>query len=449
MPRPRQRPLAWRLSEAFVVVALAAVALFAVILVFVTRSDLGALGHQQEQTATASLQAAAASAYTERGTWSNADFQSIFDLAAASDVHLELYNTAGELVASTPTSAKPSGGDARSAPVVARQVRVGTLHLRFESSGLLPADRRLRSRLIAATGVVGGLAAALAVIMGLVVAGRISRPLRAFTRAVRAMEVGDRQVRIGPVSGAAELTALASGFDQMADTLDRQDQLRQALVADVAHELRTPIAVLQASTEAVIDGVRDPSPEVLTSMHQEVLRLGKRVEDLGTLTSAETAGLHLTRAPVDVAEVAADAAAALEQRFVDAGVTLERTLTPSVVNGDPARLFQVVSNLLVNGAKFTPAGGAVRLGVASDEAGAVIEVADDGAGIEADEVDHVFERFWRGRASAEREGSGIGLAIVAELTRAHGGTVEVETVAGEGSTFRVHLPRSGRPARTS
>jgi two-component system, OmpR family, sensor histidine kinase BaeS len=297
--------------------------------------------------------------------------------------------------------------------------------------------------------VVGGLAAALAVIMGLVVAGRISRPLRALTRAVRAMEAGDRTVRIGEVPGAAELAALASGFDQMADTLDRQDHLRQALVADVAHELRTPIAVLQASTEAVIDGVRDPSPEVITSMHQEVLRLGKRVEDLGTLTSAETAGLHLTRAPVDVAEVAGDAATALEQRFVDAEVTLERTLTPSVINADPARLFQVVSNLLVNGAKFTPAGGAVRLSVAPDEAGAVIEVADNGAGIEADEVDHVFERFWRGRTGAEREGSGIGLAVVAELTRAHGGTVEVESVAGEGSTFRVHLPRSGRPARNS
>jgi two-component system, OmpR family, sensor histidine kinase BaeS len=441
----RPRPLAWRLSAAFVAVTLAVVALFAVVLVLITRADLDALGRQQEQTATRSLRAAVESAYAEHDGWSDADLQPAFDLAAAAGARIEVLDGSGARVASTP-GAGPLG-EISTVAVVVHGATVGTLRLHFVASGLLPADRRLRSRLVAATGVVGGAAALLAVIVAVVVAGRISRPLRRFTRAVRAMEGGNRGVRIGAVSGAAELAALASGFDQMADTLDRQDRLRQALVADVAHELRTPIAVLQATCEAVIDGVREPSSEVVSSMHQEVLRLGKRVEDLGTLTSAETAGLHLTRAPVDLAEVATEAATALGQRFADAGVALRSDLEPTVVNGDAARLFQVVSNLLVNAAKFTPAGGSVRLAVGTEEDGSFVEVADDGVGIEPDEVAHVFERFWRGRSAAARDGSGIGLAIVAELVRAHGGTVEVHSAPGQGSTFRAHLPLIARPAR--
>jgi two-component system sensor histidine kinase BaeS len=230
--------------------------------------------------------------------------------------------------------------------------------------------------------------------------------------------------------------------------LARQDDLRQALVADVAHELRTPVAVLQATCEAVIDGVSPPTAEMVGSMHEEVLRLGKRVEDLGTLASAETAGLRLTRGPVDLSQVAEDAVAADAQRFAAAGLTVSTELTPVVVNGDQARLFQVISNLLINAAKFTPAGGRVRLTVGRHVEGAMVQVADNGVGIAPDELGHVFERFWRGRASAGREGGGIGLAIVAELVRAHHGTVHVESVADEGSVFTVWLPLAQRGSPT-
>jgi signal transduction histidine kinase len=434
----RRRPLAWRLSLAFAAVAFAAVALFGLLMVAITRADVNALGEQREQTTTAAIQRSLESWYRDHGTWTGADLRPALDLAANADARLQVVDGRGTRIAATEPA--PKSGAAQPVAVVIDSARVGTALIEFRSSGLLPADQRLRSRLVTATAVVGGIAAALAVVVAVVVGRRITRPLQDLTRAVKAMERGDLEARVGTRSTAAELHELASGFDQMADALARQDQLRQALVADVAHELRTPVAVLQATCESILDGVTEPSVETARSMHEDVLRLKKSIEDLGTLTSAETAGLRLVRAPVDLSQVAKEAAEVHRQRFAAAGVTLSSELVPVVVHGDEARLFQIVSNLLVNAAKFTPSGGTVGLVVRPDGDAALIQVADTGVGIGVDELPHVFERFWRGRAAAGREGSGIGLAVVAELVRAHEGTVAVDSVADHGSTFTVRLP---------
>ncbi len=213
----------------------------------------------------------------------------------------------------------------------------------------------------------------------------------------------------------------------MADSLEREDQLRRALVADVAHELRTPIAVLQAETEALVDRVTEPSPAALSSVHDEAVRLGRMVEDLQTLASAEAAGLHLERRLLDVGRVAGEAADSLSPRFQAAGVHLDQTLPPTVVVGDPHRLYQVVANLLSNAAKFTPSGGQVNLRVTTDGPDALIEVADTGPGIPEGELPQVWDRFFRGKAGQSVAGSGIGLAVVKELVDAHGGTVAVES----------------------
>jgi two-component system sensor histidine kinase BaeS len=228
----------------------------------------------------------------------------------------------------------------------------------------------------------------------------------------------------------------------MADTIERESALRRALVADVAHELRTPVTVLQASCEALLDGIEESTPDRLASLHEEVLRLGRLVGDLETLSSAEAARLGLLRALVDLREIVDQAADRLAAYFEAGELTLERELERTDVIGDSSRLAQVVDNLLGNALKFTPPGGRVVVEARSMGDVAVLRVSDSGPGIPADELPYVFERFWRGERARGVAGSGIGLAVVAELVEAHGGQVEVASAPGEGAVFTVRLPRA-------
>ena len=310
------------------------------------------------------------------------------------------------------------------------------------ASGLGAADNVLRTALLRAIAGTAGLAALLALITGLGVARRITRPITRLITVTRAMAGGDRSARAGRVSGPGELRELAAAFDQMADTLDREDKIRRDLVASVAHELRTPVAVLQAGHEALLDGVTEATPDELGSLRDEVLRLARMVDDLQTMAAADAAGLRLTRAQRDLAGIAATAADSLSRQFEAASVTLDRELAPVPVVADERWLHQVVTNLLGNALKFTPAGGRVTVRTRQDGPDAVLTVTDTGVGIPASELPHVFERFWRGRAAAGTSGSGIGLAIAAELARAHGGTLTAASQPGKGTTLTLTLPRA-------
>jgi signal transduction histidine kinase len=254
------------------------------------------------------------------------------------------------------------------------------------------------------------------------------------------MASGDRSARAGEVSGPGELRELAAAFDQMADTLDYEDKIRRDLVASVAHELRTPVAVLQAGHEALLDGVTEPTPDELGSLRDEVLRLARMVDDLQTMAAAAAAVLHLTREHRDLADIAATAADSLARRFEAADVALDRQLAAAPVMADERWMHQVVTNLLGNALKFTPAGGRVTLRTGQDGSNAVLEVEDTGVGIPADELPHVFDQFWRGQAAAQTSGSGIGLAIASQLTVAHGGTLIAASQPGEGTRFTLTLP---------
>jgi two-component system sensor histidine kinase BaeS len=234
----------------------------------------------------------------------------------------------------------------------------------------------------------------------------------------------------------------------MANSLEREDQLRRALVADVAHELRTPIAIMQAETEALADGLISPSPSALSSLNEEAVRLARMVEDLQTLASAEAAGLDLQPRPLDLGRVAADAADSLSRRFQASGVELEQQLPPTPALGDPRRLHQVVTNLLDNAAKYTPPGGTVTVRSGTEDGDAVLEVTDTGPGIPPDERALVWDRFYRGRSGRFADGSGIGLAVVKELVDAHGGRITIGEANGGGARFTVRLPRLPAPATT-
>jgi signal transduction histidine kinase len=198
--------------------------------------------------------------------------------------------------------------------------------------------------------------------------------------------------------------------------------------------------VLQAGHEALLDGVTEPTPDELGSLRDEVLRLARMVDDLQTMAAADAAVLQLARERCDLAGIARSAADSLARRFEAAEVALDRQLAQAPVLADQRWLHQVVTNLLGNALKFTPAGGRVTVRTGQDGASAVLEVADTGIGIPADELPRIFDRFWRGQAAAATSGSGIGLAVAAELTWAHGGTLTAASEPGQGTRLTLTLP---------
>ncbi len=438
---PRGDRLGLRLALAFLAVALAAIALLAVLAAVFAAADVSSLAGRQRSELAGAISLAAGAAWDKNGSWASADLFPVLDLAERTGVDLQVRDAGGGPVAGTPGFAAAAGPLA-SAPVVVRDQRVGTVLVRFSGAGLGGADGALRTALLQAIAGAAGVAALLALLAGLTVARRIARPVERLIAATRSMAGGDRAARAGDVRAPGELGELAAAFDQMADTLDREDRIRRDMVAGVAHELRTPIAVLQAGHEALLDGVAEPTPDELSSLRDEVLRLARMVDDLQTLAAADAAALHLARRRCDLADIAATAADSLARRFEAADIELDRQLSPVPVLADPRWLHQVVTNLLTNALKFTPAGGRVSVRAGLAGADAVLEVADTGIGIPADDLPRIFDRFWRGQGAAQASGSGIGLAVAAELARAHGGRLTAASTAGRGTTMTLTMPHA-------
>jgi two-component system, OmpR family, sensor histidine kinase BaeS len=435
-------PIGLRLALAFIVVALLAVALLAGLTAAFAANDVSNLASQQRQELTQAMSAVAGAAWETPGGWSTADLERVIDAGTDLGADVQVTDDSGRIVAASPGFSRPTP-PAQMQAVMVDGRRVGSVAVRFTGVGLPAADSVLRAALLRAIASAAGLAALLALLAGLLAARRITRPVSRLIEVTQAMGHGDRAARVGEMRAPDELRDLAATFDRMADNLARQDQLRRDVVADVAHELRTPVAVLQAGHEALLDGVVEPSTAQLSSLRDEVLRLARLVDDLHTLAAAEAAALQLTMHPGDLAEIADAAAESLAGRFEGAGITLERRLAPVSVLADQ-RIHQVVTNLLSNALKFTPAGGHVTLETGPAGEMALLSVADTGQGIPDDELPRIFDRFWRGRQAATVAGSGIGLAVVAELVRAHGGSVTASSVQGRGTDLVVTLPRVGR-----
>jgi two-component system sensor histidine kinase BaeS len=416
-----------------------AIALLAGLTAASAAADVANLANQQRSQLTSAIAVAAGAAWDKNDSWTSADLSPVLDLAKQTGLDVQFHDQAGHPVGSSPGFAAQRGAQS-SAPVQVGGQRVGDVTARFTGSGLSAADRVLQSDLLRAIAGAAGLAALLALLTGLVVARRITRPVARLLTVTRAMTTGDRAARAGPIRAPAELRELGAAFDQMASTLDRQDQIRRDLVADVAHELRTPIAVLQAGHEALLDGVTEPTPAELASLRDEVLRLARMVGDLQDLAAADAAALHLDRRRCDLAQIAAAAADSLARRFEAAGIAVDRRLSEAPVLGDPRWLHQVSTNLLSNALKFTPPGGRVIIGTRQAGPDAVLDVTDTGPGIPADELPHVFDRFWRGRHAAQTSGSGIGLTVAAELAQAHGGRLTAASQPGHGTQMTLTLP---------
>jgi two-component system sensor histidine kinase BaeS len=441
-PRDGRGTIALRLALAFLGVALAAVAVAAGLTAAFTAADVSSLAGQQRAELTTAVAVAAGAAWDRGHSWATADLSPVLDLAGRTGAVVQIRGPAGRPVATSAGFARYPRAAEVARPVVVRGTPVGQAVARFTGTGLGATAAGLKTALLRAIAGAAGLAALLALLAGLGAARWLTEPVIRLIAATRARGRGDRAARVGPVPGRGELSELAAAFDQMADTLDGEEELRRALVADVAHELRTPVAVLQAGHEALLDGVAEPTPQQLGSLRDEVLRLARMVGDLQTLAEADAAALHPVLGRADLAVIAATAAASLAGQAEAAGLTLGQRLDPAPVLADAGRLHQVITNLLTNALKFTPAGGRITLESGLEGGRAVLRVADTGPGIPADELPRVFDRFWRGRQAAGVSGSGVGLAIAAELARAHGGQLTVQSPAGAGATFTLTLPRA-------
>jgi two-component system sensor histidine kinase BaeS len=440
-PAARAETLGLQLALAFLGVTLAAIATLAGLLAVLAAADISALADRQRADLAAEIAATAGAAWERGGSWATADLSPALDLARAG-VDFQVRDASGHVVRATPAFSA-SGGPQASVPVIVAGKRRGTVVARLTASGIGGADSALRSTLLRAIAGAAGLAALLALVTGVTLARRITRPITRLIAVTRSMADGDHAARAGSIRAPGELRELASAFDQMAGALEREARIRRDQVADLAHELRTPVAILQAGHEALLDGVAQPTAQELSSLRDEVLRLARMVDDLQTLAAADAAALHLARRRCDLAEIAAAAADSLLHRFEAAGIGLDRQLAGIAVLADPRWLHQLALNLLTNALKFTPAGETVTIRTAAAGPGtALLEVADTGIGIPAHELPHVFDRFWRGHGAAQTSGSGIGLAIAAELARAHGGQLTAASTEGRGTTMTLRLPRA-------
>lgn len=278
---------------------------------------------------------------------------------------------------------------------------------------------------------------------GIFMARRLTRPIGSVVKAARHIASGDYAGRVPHTSNTAEIVELTNTINSLAETLGAQDALRKRLTADVAHELRTPLATLQSHLEAMIDGVWQADAQRLASCHEETVRLSRLVGDLEKLSNVEREDMSLDLKRIDLAVLVKRIVTNFESQFRDKGIKLSFEAEELFIQADEDKLSQVFINLVSNALKYTNSGGKVMLTAVSAEEQAVIKIADSGIGIPQEDLKHIFERFYRTDKSRSRltGGSGIGLTIAKAIVEAHHGSISVESKLDEGSVFTVRLPK--------
>jgi signal transduction histidine kinase len=267
---------------------------------------------------------------------------------------------------------------------------------------------------------------------------RAAAPVGDLIEASGRVESGDFSTRV-PERGPREVRTLARSFNAMSSRLEEVEQQRRSALADVSHELRTPLTVIQGNLEALLDGVYPADAAHLQPILDETRLLERLIDDLRTLTLVEAGSLVLHREPTDLGPLLDDVAASYHSQADDAGVALTVTVAPDLpsLEVDPARIREVVANLLTNALRHTPRDGKVELSAQLAGDHVEITVHDTGSGIPPDQLDKVFDRFYR---APDSPGSGLGLPIARSLVEAHGGVIKAESPAGAGATIRFTLP---------
>ena len=299
--------------------------------------------------------------------------------------------------------------------------------------------------------IAGIIAVTVSIIIAVIFSRQVIAPLNRLSAVASSVNQGDLSRRINSNSND-EVGVLTNTFNSMVESLDKNQKTRRKFMTDLAHEMGTPLSIIQSNLEGIQDGVVEASPENISSIHQEVLLLSRLVRDLRTLSQAESSGLKLSLTPVDVGVLVSSIVNATEPETKRKEVSLKVQIEPGLPLGmmDKDRISQILVNLLSNALHYTSQGDSIGVSVAlnkqTDKAGKslMVSVSDTGQGISKEDLPYIFNHYYRGTQPREKraDGSGIGLAVVKELVEAHRGKVWVDSVQGKGSIFYFTLPIS-------
>jgi len=330
-------------------------------------------------------------------------------------------------------------------PIIVNEEREGTLLVGEigRSAYVTPEDSEFLEGTMRSALLGGGIATGVAVVLSLVLIAQFLRPLGKLTRATERIAQGDLPKAID-IRSRDEIGRLGHSFSQMVDGLRTSEKLRQTMTADIAHELRTPVTIIQGTLEAILDGVYDASDSTIAPIYEETLHLGRLIDDLRDLAQAEAGELHLEKEPTDVGVLARQVAETVIAA-VESAPRLVIHADPDLptIDVDPMRFRQVLANLVSNAARHTPVEGEIRIDVRRVRTGIELRVSDTGTGIAREDLPHLFERFYRGDPARNRTGgTGLGLAITKQWVEAHGGTIWAENRPTTGARFVVQIPIS-------
>lgn len=447
-----RRTLGFRLGIAFAAVA-AFTAILAAAIVGVSwqRSFESYIRErlQERANATASV---IADQYRLSGDWTHVGIpESLYYLLA--DLNVQVFDADGDLVGYVQKPGSDQAQDVQTitigevsatAPIVVDTETVGEVRVASTAPGGLLTDRDIRFRAATFRGltVAAVLAVIAATVAGALYARSIVRPINAVTRIAARLRSGENDARTG-MAGADAISQLGSTLDAMADAVEAERMFERRLTADVAHELRTPLQAIQATVEAMQDGVMPVDEERLGILHDETVRLGRLAGSILELSRLETGSAHFEMRPLDLAEPVEQAVEGSRALMESIGLAFTTSIHRGpVVLGDRDRLTQAVGNLLSNAARYTPEGGAVHVEVRAEGGEALLVVRDTGIGMAAEERTHAFTRFWRADRARTRAsgGLGIGLAVVKEIVERHSGRIEILSAEGEGTSVTIAVP---------
>lgn len=323
-----------------------------------------------------------------------------------------------------------------------------SMHMQLLQHVMGPSEERFLALVNRSMWLAAAIVIVVAGLASLVFAGRITSPIKQLTKASRKIAAGQFHYRI-PVSAKDEIGELAETFNAMAETLERNEKLNQQLFAGIAHELKTPLTIIQGNLEAILDGVSEATPEKIAAIHTETMLLNRLINDLRDLTLAEAGQLKLQKKAVKLKSVAKKVVELIQPMLSEKQITMNIKIPARLpqIEADPDRLTQILYNLIGNALRYTGQNGTITLN-ADPHSGTgnevTVSVSDTGEGIPKEDLPYIFNHFYRVDQARTRAkgGSGVGLAIVKYLVEAHGGRVWAESEPGSGSTFSFTLPVS-------